>query len=217
MYKSIKFNDYDLKKDFNLIITKREVEAPAPKTNFVEVDGADGSLDFSEVFGEVKFERRTLKYSVTSLSGRKDFWKDFSKIQNAVHGRECKIIDEEDAGYYYLGRISINKWSIDKVFGTFEITCECEPYKYHLYLTKRVENIEGTKTISCKNDRMSINPTFCFTSSMTVIFNGTSITVGKDDINKDIVLTNVRFKEGNNILKFIGTGTVSISYQEGSL
>lgn len=215
--KGIKFGNYHTFKDFGLIVRTREISAPTTKTNFVNVEGADGSLDFTEAFGDVHYDRRELSFTVSSLVPRSEFWKTFSKVQNTLHGREFHITDDEDSNYYYIGRISIDKWSIDKVVGSFTIKCNCEPYKYHLQETKRIESITGTKMLSFKNDRLSVTPILTATSPMIIEFDGNIINITSSDVGKELYSSAIKFKEGNNIMKVSGEGTLTIRYQEGSL
>lgn len=215
--KGITFGNYHTFNDFGLVIEEREISAPEPKTHFVEIEGADGSLDFTEAFGNVTYKRRKLKYQVTSLALRSEFWTKFSEIQNTLHGREFNIIDDEDPDYYYKGRIIIDKWKIDKVLGSFSIEVDAEPYKYHLYETQRVDTISGTMTLVYKNDRMRVNPTLRISAPMTLVFEGKTLSINSSDVDKDFTSTGIVFKEGNNIIQVTGEGTLTVKYQEGSL
>ena len=206
----ITFGEYHTWNDFGLVINEREISAPKPKTHYVEIEGADGSLDLSEAFGEVKFNRRTLKYKVTSLAPRSEFWTRFTEIQNSLHGKQFRITDDEDPDYYYIGRVTIDKWSIDKVVGSFTITIDAEPYKYHQIETVRTINITGTMTLSFKNDRKTVNPLITVSSPMTIVFNENTYSISS---STDELI----FKEGKNTLQVTGEGTMTVRYQEGAL
>ena len=57
-------------------------------------------------------------------------------------------------------------------------------------------------------------PTLTLSAAMTLEFNGTSYSIGTGT-NK---VLGINFKEGINTIKVIsGTGTLTVSYQEGSL
>jgi phage-related protein len=213
--KGVLFGEYHTWGDFQLVMNEKEISAPEPKTHYVEVEGADGSLDFSEAFGEVKFKRRKLKYVFTSLVPRKSFWTEFTRIQNILHGKEFKIIDDEDPEYYYIGRVTIDKWKIDKVVGSFEVDIEAKPYKYRINETIRTEYVTGTQWFGIWNDRMSVNPTFRVSSPMDITFGGKTISIGT--IDTDFTSTDIVFTEGNNTLEVTGEGLLTIRYQEGAL
>lgn len=214
--KGVLFGDYHTWGDFQLVMTEKEISAPEPKTHYVEIEGADGSLDFSEAFGEVKFKRRKIKYVFTSLVPRKDFWTEFTRIQSVLHGREFKIIDDEDQEFYYIGRVSMDKWKIDKAVGSFEVDIEAEPYKYRINETVRTEGITGTQWFGLWNDRMSVNPIFSVSAApMTLVFGGKTFTIGT--ANTDYTSTDIVFKQGNNTLEVRGEGILTIRYREGTL
>lgn len=213
--KGISFGNYHSYDDFGLILTKKVISAPNPKTHYVDIEGADGSLDFSEAFGEVKFERRDLEFEFTSLVPRVEFWDKFTEIQNALHGKSFHIIDDEDPDYYYVGRVIIDKWSIDKVIGSFTMKVSAEPYKYHLRETQRTETITGTKTVVYKNDRMSVVPTISVSAPMTIVFGSKTMTIDIPDT--DFIPIDVIFVEGNNVFTVTGEGTLTVRYQEGAL
>ena len=212
--KGITFGDYHTWDDFGLVISSREVLAPKPKTHYVDIEGANGSLDFTEAFGDIKYERRTLKYKVTSTAPRSEFWTKFTEVLNALHGRELKIIDDEDPDYYYLGRVIIDKWSIDKVIGSFTISVDAEPFKYHLYETVRTDTITGTKTMVYRNDRMSVVPVFRVSSPMDLVFGSYKISISS---GADYKAPEIVFREGNNSLVVTGEGNLTVRYQEGAL
>ena len=213
--KGVLFGEYHTGGDFGLVMTEKEISAPEPKTHYVEIEGADGSLDFSEAFGEIKFKRRTMKYVFVSTSPRFEFWTVFTRIQNALHGKEFMIIDDEDPGYYHIGRVSVDKWKIDKVLGTITITVNAEPYKYRLTETVRTEGITGTQWFGIWNDRMSVNPVFRASAPMTLVFEGKIVSI--DAVDTDVMSTDIVFKQGNNTLQVTGEGTLTIRYQEGAL
>ena len=48
--------------DWNIVLTKTEIPLPKEKRHTVDIIGADGVLDLSEVLsGELKFQNRTVK------------------------------------------------------------------------------------------------------------------------------------------------------------
>ena len=209
--KGITFGDYHTWNDFGLVVNSREISAPKPKTHYVDIEGANGSLDFTEAFGDIKYDRRTLKYKVTSLVPRKEFWTKFTEIQNALHGRELRITDDEDPDYYYIGRVTIDKWSIDKVIGSFTITVDAEPFKYHLYETVRTVSFTAGSVLVFPNDRMSVNPLITVSVPVTFDFNGVTYTINNS--TEDLL-----FLEGNNVLTIQqGEGSMTVSYLEGAL
>ena len=58
-------NSYD---DLNLLLESKEIEVPTAKTEYVEVPGSDGKIDFSEFFGEIKYEDRKIKLDFNMIN-----------------------------------------------------------------------------------------------------------------------------------------------------
>ena len=50
-------------KDWNLILTSTDIDFPDPKTETVDIPGADGELDFSEVLtGDISYKNRKISF-----------------------------------------------------------------------------------------------------------------------------------------------------------
>lgn len=204
------FHSYD---DLRIILTKTEISAPKVKTSYVEIQGADGSLDFTEAFGRINYENRKINLSFVHIGFLDDFPRKFSEIQNLLHGKKMRIIFDNDQEYYYFGRCSVDKWSIDKAMGTFNVSIECEPYKYREHETVVQFNINNSRKILLSNDGMVTYPTFFSDSGMEVECNDIKckIEAGKE------TLTEILLYAGINELTVKGTGKLTIRYQEGSL
>ena len=62
----VKFGDKHTFDDWGLVLTEKSLGLPEPKTSGVEIEGADGELDTSEVLsGEIKFSNRQLTFKLT--------------------------------------------------------------------------------------------------------------------------------------------------------
>lgn len=204
------FHSYD---DLRIILTKTEISAPKVKTSYVEIQGADGSLDFTEAFGRINYENRKINLSFVHIGFLDDFPRKFSEIQNLLHGKKMRIIFDNDQEYYYFGRCSVDKWSIDKAMGTFNVSIECEPYKYREHETVVQFNINSSRKILLANDGMVTSPTFISDSEMVVECNDIKC---KIEAEKE-TLTEILLYAGVNELSVTGTGHLTIRYQEGSL
>lgn len=212
--RNVRFGDIDSYKDLGLILSSREISSPKIKEHYVDVDGADGSLDLTEALGEIRYETRSIKLGFTVVDDRAKFWDIFSKVQNLIHGKRFRIVFDDDEDFYYVGRVSIDKWKTDKVLGTMNFTIEAEPYKYWREETVIIEDIVDTKTIRLINMRKSVNPTFLATNSMSLVFGSATVVVPP---NEEIYSPDIRLTEGEHWLKVNGTGTLTIRYQMASL
>ena len=215
MLNDVIFNDeksaYD---EWDIALTKVEIPLPAPKTSTVDIKGANGLLDLSEVLtGDIVYGNRTMKLTFEMLDDT-DYYELISDISNYLHGRVISVRLTRDGDYYYIGRASINSWECIKRKGTLVITVDCEPFKYAINETVMTVNvINQTKTITLPNSRKRVCPNIDATGTVKLIL---------DDVEYDLdegkqQLINFMLVEGDNIVKISGNGTVKITYRQGAL
>ena len=215
MLNDVIFNDeksaYD---EWNIVLTKADIPLPKPKTSLVEIKGADGVLDLSEVLtGDILYNNRTITLTFEMMDDT-DYYDLISDISNYLHGKKVTISLTNDEDYYYVGRASINKWQCVKRKGTIVITVDAEPYKYSVTETTMIVNVANqTKTITLQNSRKRVCPMLNVTGTITLTINGVNykLAEGKQQ------LSNFRLVEGNNVVKVNGNGTLTITYRQGEL
>ena len=155
-----------------LVLGQKEIAAPSVKTSKIEIDGADGSIDYSDFFGEVKYGEATHVFSFTALVPRSDFLSHYSIVKNALHGKKLKIIIDDDPSFYYVGRCYVSKFTNEKGIGTISVECECEPYKYKKNETTILHSFSGKNLFDC------VNPTIAtaYNTAVTSLPTGVRIT-----------------------------------------
>lgn len=134
MYHSITFGDKNTWSDWHLIPSSRPViNPPAKKTNVVNIPGADGVLDLSDVVaGRPTFENRTGSIEFIAENGFKLWNELYSEILGCVHGKKLKVILEDDPSYYYEGVVSVSEWDSGKHYSTITFEYDFYPYKTSL-------------------------------------------------------------------------------------
>lgn len=135
--KGIKFDDIHSYYDLGLILSDCSITPATPKTNYINIPGADGSLDLTEALGEVKYNDRTGKL-VFSVLPTDDFEEKKSEISNFLNGKRFKITLDKDPDWYYQGRCSINSWKCDKKVGQITVDLKLQPFKYAIEETSVV-------------------------------------------------------------------------------
>ena len=211
--KGVTFGKYHSWDDFSLILNSKKIESPAPKTSTVEIPGADGVLDISEYFGEVKYKNRKLSFDFSTIVPQSDFLNLFSEIQNTLHGQKVRVILDDDPDFYYVARISVSEWKANKNIGKITIDCDCEPYKYKLYKTVINRAVSGSTTLALQNLRKRVNPTFTTDAEIQISFENSTYTIGAGTF----IVPEIALVAGNNTLTLTGTANVVIEYQEGGL
>lgn len=213
MINGVSFDDFHTFRDFSLVLSKKTIKTPSIKTKKVDIEGMDGVLDITDYFGEVTYENRSLSFEFTTLANFTDFNDLFSKIQNALHGKMMKIVIDDDASYYYIGRVNVNEWKSNRRIGKIVIECDCEPYKYKKYKTIITEEIKEQRDFALLNLRKRVIPLFKSTGELQITFGEQIYSIGIGEYTlEDVVL-----KEGKNILSVSGNATLTIEYQERGL
>lgn len=200
--------------EWNIVLTKCDIPLPAPKTSTVDIKGADGLLDLSEVLtGDICYNNRPIKLTFEMMDDT-DYYNLISEISNYLHGQMITFNLSNDEDYYYIGRASISEWECVKRKGIIVITVDCEPYKYAVIETVRTVNVTNqTKTVILSNSRKRVCPTLTATGTITLTIKGVdyNLVEGKQQ------LVNFKLSEGNNVVKVSGNGTLVITYRQGAL
>ena len=199
---------------WGLYLTDKEIGVPTPKTSKVDVEGADGELDYTEYFGEVKYKNRVLKFTFEATPmTTAEFLDLISDIQDDIHGKLLKVALDDDPSYYYIGRALIADLTHKKGIGTIKIEVEAEPYKLKKTATKVKRTVTGTSEIVLTNDRKTVVPTITTTASMTIGFGSDIVSVNAGTFR----LPQLQLVRGENRLTVTGTGDITFEYQEGRL
>ena len=210
------FDDINSYNDLRLILSKKTIGAPSPKVLSVDIPGGNGALDYTDFFGEIHYYNRALKFEFSIIDNPKNFPDRYSHILNTLNGRKMKIVLSDDKEFYYIGRVVVNDWESEKRIGKVVVEVDTEPYKLKNEIT--VISIVATEktVISCKNDRMKVQPTITLSDEAIVTFGNLDIAWKAGTHTSDDIL----FSEGENIITVTPKGrstSVSIAYQEGRL
>ena len=213
--KGILFDTFHSFDNFALILTSKTIGQPVVKTEYVEVLGADGQLDLTEAFGEVKYLNRKLTFVFSIFEDANEWAAAYSRVLNNLHGKKMKIVLDDDPNFYYIGRVNVSDYISAKRIGNITIEVDAEPYKYKQILTIVTNTVSGTLTVNYPNLRKSVVPKFVTNSQVQIVYNnGNSYTISGSGTH---VIPNIIFKQGINTLTFNGNATVTVQYQEGDL
>lgn len=156
---SITIGAYNTWQNWRLIPASRPVvNPPEVKTNFVEVPGADGVLDFTEALDEqIHYKNREGSWEflvcheqIDIDTGNKYNWSTlWHDILNAIHGKRVQVIlmDEWKEGAsessdnnetnasvsenrFYVGRVWLNSFVSDSYHSKIVIDYNLEPFRY---------------------------------------------------------------------------------------
>lgn len=229
----VKFGDKHSFNDFGLIFNSKTISEPEAQVVNISVPGRNGSIDLTEVLtGDVRYNDRKLSIDFT-IRDNVSKWEEIrQRIANEIHGKQLKIIFDDDISYYWYGRVSVGEIKPDGAIAAINISAIVSPYKYNI--TTSVDDwlwdpfdfetgiinetanivVSGTKSVSIICSGKVENPIITADAQMTCsVDGGAAVTVNVGtEVNYDIVLT-----AGEHTLVFNGNGIISINYVGGSL
>lgn len=207
---------YDTGDDFGCVMEKKEIERPKVQSHFVEVPGRNGLLNLtSGLTGRVTYFNRNLKYRFFR-DGKRSELLEIDAYFSALHGKTCRIFDEDYLGYYFEGEITVES----KFYPNYmivELTVNAQPFRFKFTTTVKSANVYTSSiNMTIHNEQMPTAPTIRVVGDdVTITFKGTSVTLraGYYTVDKFIL------ESGNNIftLKSNGSSTVTFEYQEGAI
>lgn len=236
MYHSITFGDKNTWDDWGLIPSSRPVFSPPPvRTKYIEIPGADGELDLTTVLtGRPAYGNRVGSFEFIVADQTRNQWFElYSRITNYLHGRRMQAVLEDDPGFFYDGRFSVNQWQSNPSFSTIVIDYSVAPFKKNVigstdeWLWDPFDFEEGfiadyrnlvvrsgtPLTVEIMGSEQIVTPTFVTSNAMIVKLRDTSFPLPKGTSK----VPGLRILLGSNILTFTGSGTVTIIYRGGSL
>lgn len=228
---TVNFGTKNSYEDFGLILTSKDIGLPDPKTEEVDVIGADGVIDLTEVLtDDVKYKKRKLSFTFTVIDSMSAWSTILSNVTNYLHGKKIRILLNWDKNYYYEGRCTVNQFKTNKRTATIVVDASVDPYKMEvnsssspwlwdtfsfidgiIYINS--VDVSGSRTVNLINRRKIVSPTFTTTANMTVSHNGKVYDLPKGTTT----VLGIRLMEGDNFVTFSGKGTVTIDYKGGSL
>ena len=130
MYHSLIISGKNTYTEWEMVPTSRPlVNPPEVKTKYVKLPTSDGSVDYTETLNRrVTYGQRTGSWEFLLIPQSK--WaRVYSSLLNFLHGKKHTVILEDDPGYFYTGRLSVNEWKSDPHNSLVTIDYQLEPYK----------------------------------------------------------------------------------------
>lgn len=199
------------------------IGAAAPRFRFVTVPEMSGALDLTDALtGRVTYEQRKISFTLFAVhdviagtrhpateAHLRQVLADFYAFAN---GKRLSVYLPDDTDHYFVGRVSIGEKS-GYNSGRVKVEITADPYRYKATPTSVTVSTAGTVTLT--NEAMPVTPVFTATHAGATVTLGNvthTLSAGQNQFS-DIVLG-----YGQNVLTVANlTGTITISYQEGSL
>lgn len=214
------------------------ISDPEMETNYIDVPYRNGLIDVSTAMtGRPVYKKRQLSFEMGGTRERMAWDSTISGIRNAIHGRTCQLIMDNDITYYWRGRVFVENFDRFRGLGTFQINVpNAEPYKYSVTSSSEpwlwdpfnfetdviiyvgAWTVDGTLIKTISSGHMPTCPKF-IVSELT----GSYVTLTVDGQNYNMVAGTNSFPEiivgGDSDVEMTLTGSakVQIVYKSGSL
>lgn len=117
--------------------SRPHVAPPEVKTSYVDVPGANGGLDYTDLLtGDPRYGYRKGSWEFLLIPQEK--WPDvYRSLCNFLHGKIHTVVLEDDPTWQYTGRLSVNQWqsaahnsliTIDYILDPIPVNLEDETY-----------------------------------------------------------------------------------------
>lgn len=220
---------------------------PTPNTKFVSIPGRKDPIDLTEYLtGHSTFGNRTGSWSfftdVDYVEQRLGGWVAFDKrLRSLFHGHVGKIVLLDDPSYFYTGELTMGQWQTGDDRSTVTISYDLYPYKKDLSSTMELwkfdefdfrdgvimylkdMEVNGSRDVKVYGSRERISPHISGSSGLVVYKyeNKSWVNYGnvptKSIASNDSIIPRLVIDYGENLLRFTGTGSVTIDYRRGLL
>lgn len=231
---------YDLKdniilntfKDFHLLIQSLIIPTAEIKEEVEVIPGTSNIIDYTEALtGNVNYNQRIIPIELAGIKNKSEFLSTYSKFQNKLHGQKVKMILSEEPNFYWIGRVSVGDINPYGILRNIDLEIKVDPYKYEINssaddwlwdpfsfedgIINETNNlkVDGELTVNIYGRRKTVVPKITCDTPMKVIFNSNEYNLSA--LTQKVL--DIQICEGQNTLKFIGNGTVTIDYRGGSL
>lgn len=211
------FNNLNTWLTWKCYLTSKNIGDSTPNTNYVKLDGVNGSLDLSEsLTGEITYSDRIITAT---------FWTDYGtykeretllrKITSYLHGKKFFIVEPDDTDHYFYGRVKITSKTNVLAYATFTIEATCEPWRYAADdSTRYVEvNGESVDVVINNNGDKTLSPEITVTGSVEVVFKNGKVSL----ITGSYKIPDLKLYAGANVIRVSGSGAITFTYKEATL
>lgn len=205
---------------YGIGLTAYSNNPPEVRTHYVEILGRDGNLDLTEnISGRPIYSDREIIYELcTNNNDFKAYIERCSLLDSLCHGKRIEVIEDADPEYKWIGRASWeHAYSADGEIHTLHLTAE--PYKYKKNDT--VVNVTFSGATKANPYKVTLTNLYAPAHPKYKVTDGTNVVLIQDNIQmslpKDVVINGLPILGGEKEISFTGSGTVEITYTEGTL
>lgn len=202
----------------HLIQQSVDIQPAEPKLNLIDVPGADGSKDLSELpGGRMRYKDRIITWIYALYPG--DNWDaKHAEVSNALNGKRCTIHLYTDWDWYYEGRVVVKKYNRDKALRQITVEAICSPYKRKYALSGGTYDITTDRVqINLHNTQLPVRPDLYATVEAEILWQGSTMVISPGVWVSSL---DVELPKGDSVIlvrALSEPGQFRILYREGSL
>lgn len=204
-------------------LTGWTLSPPVYKSNFVTIPGHHGDLDLSTALtdGVPVYNSRTLSATFESSEGTRLEREDrINTMTNWLDGWSVNIQLPDDPLHYLTGRVSVVRNFNDPAHASVTVTAVCDPWRYNVeetVVTLTAAAEQQTASL-VNNGRRVVVPTLVIASASNldsvILRYGESVWALYPGT---YALPDMVLSQGENLLRYEGVGTLTLTYREAVL
>lgn len=202
----------------HLIQQQVDVQPAEPKLNLIDIPGADGSKDLSEMPAKrMTYKDRKIVWTFALYPG--DKWDvKHREVSNALNGIRCTIHLDTDWDWYYEGRLTVKKYNVDKMLRQITVEAICSPYKRKFALTGGTYGITTDRTfLEFRNEQLPAVPDFYASVETEILWNGSTVVISPNAWFSSLDIQLPKGVSTIGVRAISEPGEIRILYREGSL
>lgn len=223
-------NGINIKNDWGFYIENSNPVGP-PEVNKIikQIPGGNGFIDLTESLYGITYKQRTILLELGQIVDHHEKIKN--RVLKEVQGKEVKIIFSNDKGFYYIGRAEVTEITKQRRKLRMVIEVICDPFKYEIedgtepwkwdtfnFFTGIIRNykdiqVNGTKEVKIIGRTKVISPIIQSSANLTVTYKNKTYNIYPGTQK----MYDLELGDGEHILTFKGTGTITIQYRGGEL
>lgn len=127
----VTFNGKHSLNDYGLYLSERPIIGnPEPQLYMIKVPGRNGLIDATaSVTGDTSYSNRQLQFVFATQKTIAEQVGSRDALNNDIHGKQVKIILDEDPDYYYFGRATVEWHDAEDWKAKCTVTVDAEPFK----------------------------------------------------------------------------------------